>query len=207
MNSLSRESVYRIASLTARAAPKAALDLLHFLRQTLLYAALFLVAAMVWFGIAQPQWLVDDGPQDCAAYAPQARDAYPSHAVANTFKARQAQTMNALNAGLDAENAKIYAQCQAHNAALTDTTPLTRASYERLVAREDAEGWVDVRFYMIVVLLVGVIGASLESAILHEIAIRNTDGHGFVVRTDRRMSGPRVIDDLSYPSVYRSNRP
>lgn len=194
MNNALSDTLLRNAGRVASLAAAMFLDGLRFLRQTLLYSALAMVAALAWLGIAQPRWFVDvDGPQNCATFAPD-----PGRYTADRASGNSA--LLALDTATTSDQARLYHQCLAHNAALTDPTLLTRAAYERLVARGDATGWKNLRFYMILDLLVGVVATTLESALRHAAQ------PGFSVRTDRRTSGPRVID-YGYPSVYRSRRP
>ena len=168
----------------AATAGAALLSAFRFVRQTLFYTTLIAVAIIAWLGIVQPRWLVYDGPEDCSP---------PAAAVSRSMP------MPGQDAA-EAFQSKLYSQCLAHNAALTDTQPLTRAGFERLVARENVHGWWSVRFFMVVVLLAGVLAASLESALMH------LADPGYEVRTDRRTSGPRIID-YGYPDVFRCRRP
>ena len=193
MNTILPDTILRNAARVGSLAAAMLLHGLRFLRQTLLYTGLAAVAAVAWFAILQPRWLVDDGAQNCAPLAPKASQSAADRASGN-------QPLLALDATTIADQTKVYNQCLAHNEALADPSPLTRAGYERLVARGDAAGWQSLRFFMVFILLVGVGAALVEGA------LRRAADPGFSVRTDRRRSGPRVIDDLSYPSVYRSNR-
>ena len=197
MNTVLQDTLFRNATRAGVIAAALIMSAVRFLRRTLLYTALTMVAAIAWVGIVQPRWLVDDGYQNCTSPATQASAITSGGAAPN---AGETQPMKAWDASTLSAQEDTYHQCLAHDRALTDRAPLTRADYERLLARADATEAQNLRIYMVLALLLGATAAALESA------LRDSMDRGFSVRTDRRRSGTRVIDDLSYPSVYRSNR-